>query len=112
MCIFYKIFYYFSLKMNEENLKNEGIAIHLLLEDYYLTSLIKECEKELKKENFEKLKDEINNIYLKKYIFFSQKFFNLLSMLNMSTIVYYQRSGIIQQYTISKSCVHVSVIVT
>ena len=49
MGIFDKIISYFSLKMNEENLKNDGIAIHLLLEDYYLTSLIKECEKELRK---------------------------------------------------------------
>lgn len=74
--IFNKVISYFSLKMNETSLKSDGIAIHLLLEDYYLTSLIKEVEKELEKENFEQLKEEIANIYLEKYIPISQKILN------------------------------------
>lgn len=81
--IFDKIVSYLTLKMNEKSLQNEGIAIHLLLEDYYLTGLIKEIEQELKNENFEELKDEISNIYLKQYIPISQKILNATIIKNM-----------------------------
>lgn len=74
--IFDKIVSYFTLKMNEKNLINDGIALHLLLEEYYLTSLIEETEKELKNENFEELKKDISDIYLKQYIPISQKILN------------------------------------
>lgn len=74
--IFDKIVSYFSLRMNETSLKSNGIAIHLLLEEHYLTSLIKEIEKQLENENFEEMKKEISSIYLEKYIPASQKILN------------------------------------
>lgn len=82
--IFNKIASYILLKMNESILKEDGIAIHMLLEKYYLTNLIDEIELELKKENFEKLKNEIHEIYEKKYIpasrnVFAQKIKNMVN---------------------------------
>lgn len=74
--IFDKIVSYFILKMTEKSLKKDGIAIHLLLEEYYLKSLINEIELELKNEKFEELKKEIARIYSEQYIPMSRKIFN------------------------------------
>lgn len=74
--IFNKIDSYFTLKMNQKSLNDDGIATHLLLEEYYLESLINEMEAELKNERFEELKEEITKIYLEQYIPISRKILN------------------------------------
>lgn len=74
--VFDKIFSYFLLRMDEKTIKSDGTAIHLLLEKYYLTGLIKEIEQELIEENFDSLKQEIHDLYLKKYIPISRNLFN------------------------------------
>ena len=61
------------LRRSPEYLKQNGILMHLMLEEYYIKSLIDESEKILKEENFEKLKSQIYKLYMEEYIPTSKK---------------------------------------
>lgn len=61
------------LRRSPEYLKQNGILMHLMLEEYYIKSLIDESEKILKEENFEKLKNQIYKLYVEEYIPTSRK---------------------------------------
>ena len=61
------------LRRSPEYLKQNGILMHLMLEEYYIKSLIDESEKILKEENFEKLKNQIYKLYMEEYIPTSKK---------------------------------------
>lgn len=66
--IFNKILIWVHFKKSVKKIKEDGILMHLLLEEYYLTNLIKEKKRELESENFDNLKEEIKNLYIEKYI--------------------------------------------
>lgn len=76
---------FFSFRKNINEIEQEGILMHLLLEDYYLTNLVEERERKLERENFEELKLDIKNLYLKKYIPISKKILNTEIKLNINT---------------------------
>lgn len=56
------------LRKKPEDLRQNGILMHLMLEEYFIKSLIEENEKLLENENFEKLKEETHNLYSNRYI--------------------------------------------
>ena len=55
------------LRKKPEFLKENGVLMHLMLEEYYIKSLIAENEKELKSEDFEGLKKKIHKLYTEEY---------------------------------------------
>lgn len=71
--IWNKLISFIILRKNINELKQNGILMHLLLEDCYLTSLIEEKKKKFEYENFEELKDSIKKLYLERYIPISKK---------------------------------------
>ncbi len=71
--VFEKIVSYVLLRIKEKDLKNDGIAIHLILEEYYLKSTIEVLEKQLENEKFEELKQKITEMYLQEYIPISRR---------------------------------------
>lgn len=54
------------LRKKPEFLKQNGILMHLMMEEYYIKSLIQESEKSL--EDFDDLKNRINKLYIEDYI--------------------------------------------
>lgn len=56
------------LRKRPEDLKQNGILMHLMMEEYYIKSLIEENERLLESENFEKLKEETSGLYKNQYI--------------------------------------------
>lgn len=72
------------LRKRPKDLKQNGILMHLLLEEYYLRSLIEETEKSLENEDFEELKNGIRNLYLEKYIPISKIILNKIIKINFN----------------------------
>ena len=73
------------LRKNSKELEQEGILLHLLLEDYYLTNLIQEKKEKFERENFEELKSEIKNLYVEKYIPLSKEILSQAIKRNIKT---------------------------
>lgn len=63
------------IKLNESinNLEEDGIKLHLVLEEKYLKKLIESKKRILENEDIDNLKKQIENAYLKEYIEYSKK---------------------------------------
>lgn len=72
------------LRKKPEELKENGILMHLILEEYYLKSLIEENEKIFINANFEELKNEIKDLYMQKYIPISKIILNKVIKANFN----------------------------
>lgn len=66
--IWKQIITWFVFRKNNSELEEEGILIHLLLEEFYITNLIEKIKKEFEIQDFEKLKINIKELYTKEYI--------------------------------------------
>lgn len=73
----------FRKKIRE--LEEEGILLHLLLEEEYLTNLVQERRNILEQENFEQRKANIKRLYLEKYIPISRKILSRVIKQNINT---------------------------
>lgn len=73
------------LRKRVSELKQEGILMHLLLEEYYLTTLVEERKEKFERENFEELKNEIKKLYIEKYIPTSQNVLNQVIKKNINS---------------------------
>ncbi len=56
----------FILRKKLKQIEKDGILMHLLLEECYLTELIEERKSKLESENFEELKIDINELYMQR----------------------------------------------
>ena len=82
------------LRKKPEFLKENGVLMHLMLEEYYIKSLIAENEKELKSEDFEGLKKKIHKLYTEEYIPISKK---ILKQIIKKQIDINEIDGILEQ---------------
>ena len=82
------------LRKKPEFLKENGVLMHLMLEEYYIKSLISENEKELKSEDFEGLKKKIHKLYTEEYIPISKK---ILKQIIKKQIDINEIDGILEQ---------------
>lgn len=71
--LFEKFVTYLKLSQSVEEIEQDGIRLHLALEEKYLNRLIEQKKRTLRDENIKDLKKEVENLYLNKYTQYSKK---------------------------------------